>query len=278
MHAVFAGSSGDESICVVADDSDIYLSLLHISPEVNAQLYFRQGKAKDKNGIEYHDVHSLARYLGTEICSILLAFHVLTGSDFTNPFYGRTKVTAFKKLQQKKVYCSKLESLGSESVNFDEIVDFILHIIYNRPLKEKTPGESRHSMLLTAKKTKNGKKYPSSRAIVPDVKSLKMKILRANFITNCMINCCNNNYVPLDPAEYGWEWNPSDLNWQPIWYEGNALPECADMNIEGEEEDTVLDAADDTQNSEDELDDEDNESDYVPSDADSSDDSDLDSD
>ena len=102
MHVVFGGRSAEENICAVADDSDIYLSLLQISSQVASNLYFRQGKAKDKNGIEYHDVHSLARYLGQEVCTILLPFHSLTGTDFTNPFFGRTKVTAFKKLLQKK--------------------------------------------------------------------------------------------------------------------------------------------------------------------------------
>ena len=156
----------------------------------------------------------------------------------------------------------------------DEVIDFILHIIYNRPIKEKTPGESRHRMLLTAKKTKdNKKKYPSSRAIVPDQKSLKMKILRATFIAHCMINCCNNQYVPLNPAEYGWEWNPSILNWQPLWYEGNALPEYADIHNTEEEETMGGDAVEDPQDIEDEFDDKDDgddASDCVSSDDESS--------
>ena len=48
MHAVFAGAASDDSTCVVADNSDIYMSLLQVSIQVNAKLYFRQGKAKDK--------------------------------------------------------------------------------------------------------------------------------------------------------------------------------------------------------------------------------------
>ena len=173
MHTVFAGTSDEESVCVVADDTDIYLSLLFIAPQIKSKLYFRQGKSRDKTGIEYHDVHSLARHLEPEICSILPAFHSLTGTDFTNPFFGRTKVTAFKKLLLKRIYCLKLQSLGSESVNMDDVIDFILRIIYNRPLTEKTPGESRHRMLLTARRSKDRKKkYPSSKAIVPDQSSL----------------------------------------------------------------------------------------------------------
>ena len=176
MHAVFAGAAPTDSICVVADDSDIYISLLFISSQVHSQLYFRQGKSKDKAGIQYHNVHSLAQYLGPDICRILPSFHSLTGSDFTNPFFGRTKVTSFKKLQSKSLYCSKLQSMGSESVDIADVTDFILHIIYNRPLKEKTPEEGRYRMILAARKrTKKGErgKYPSRKATPPDQKSLK---------------------------------------------------------------------------------------------------------
>ena len=276
MHAVFAGASEEDSICVVADDSDIYLSLLHMSSKIKSKLYFRQGKTKDKRGIEFHVVHSLANFLGPEICSTLLAFHALTGSDFTNPFFGRTKVTAFKKLLLKKVYYSKLKSLGTESVNIGEVIDFILHIVYNRPLKEKTAGESRYRMLLTSKKTGDKKKkYPSSRAIVPDERSLKMKILRATFITHCMMNCTIKHYVPLDPAKYGWSWNQIEEAWQPVWYEGNALPtNCAEIhNTEVTENDEV--SSQDVLDSDGDSDDADDESDFVVSDDESSDYSDT---
>ena len=236
LHVVFAGASTDDGVCVVADDTDIYISLLYTSPQVNSKLYFRQGKTKDKNGIVYHDVHLLAAHLGQDICSVLPAFHCLTGSDFTNPFFGRTKVTTFKKLLQNSMYCSKLETLGSESVNIDDVTDFIIHIIYNRPLHEKTPGESRHRMLLTARKrTKDGRKqYPSSKAIPPDQSSLKMKILRATFVAHCMMNCINRMYVPLNPSSYGWKLNSLSV-WEPVWYEGNALPD--ECNIEPTEDD-----------------------------------------
>ena len=231
LHTVFAGASVDDGVGVVADDTDIYISLLYFSPQINSKLYFRQGKSKDKNGIEYHDVHSLATFLGLEICNVFPAFHSLTGSDFTNPFFGRTKVTSFKKLLLNIMYCSKLETLGTESVNIQDITDFILHIIYNRPLHEKTPGESRHQMLLTARKRSKDerKRYPSSKAIPPDQNSLKMKILRATFVTHCMMNSLNNMYVPLKPSSYGWKWNSCSSVWEPVWYEGNALPDNCDI-------------------------------------------------
>ena len=129
MHAVFAGSSKEKAVCVIADDTDIYISLLFVATHIKSKLYFRQGKVRDKNGISFHDVHSLADHLGTNICSILPSFHALTGSDFTNPFFGRSKITEFKKLLKNRSFCNLLDSLGTNNVNILDVTNFILHMI-----------------------------------------------------------------------------------------------------------------------------------------------------
>ena len=75
--------------------------------------------------------------------------------------------------------------------------------------------------MLTSKKPSN-KKYPTSKSLPPDQSSLKMKILRATFVTHCMSDFLNRKYVPLDPSNYGWKLQ--EKVWQPIWFEGNPLP------------------------------------------------------
>ena len=129
--------------------------------------------------------------------------------------------------------------------NISEVTRFVLQIIYNRPLKEKSPGESRYNML-TSKKQSN-KKYPTSKALPPDQSSLKVDILRATFVAHCMSGCLNRQYAPLDPSNYGWKLEEN--RWQPIWFEGNPLPkpdEIIDTNIQlddklGEESSNISD-------------------------------------
>ena len=107
-----------------------------------------------------------------------------------------------------------------------------------------------------------------------------MKILRANFVAHCMMNCLDNAYVPLNPAEYGWQWNSSSSMWEPIWYEGDALPndlEIQNAEEQGEEEeespsDEENDAVDRDLHDDDEE--EDDESDCVSSEDESSEDED----
>ena len=90
-----------------------------------------------------------------------------------------------------------LLSMIAGQPNINEVTKFVLHIIYNRPLKETSPGETRYKMLTT--KNQSNKKYPSSKCLPPDQSSLKMKILRATFVTHCMSNCLDSQYIPLDP-------------------------------------------------------------------------------
>ena len=42
-----------------------------------------------------------------------------------------------------------------------------------------------------------------------------------------MINCLDNIYTPLDPSSYGWQL--INDNWEPVWYEGNPLPNPSEV-------------------------------------------------
>ena len=186
MHAVFAGKSDEQAMCVVADDTDVYINLLFIAHQVETKLYFRQGKTTDRKGITYHDVHSLANKLGGNICKVLPLFHALTGSDFTHPFFGRTKIATFRKMLKTPSSNQLLSSMATENVNINEVTRFSLHVMYNRPQNELSPGECRYNMLL--KRKASSKAFPSSKALPPDQKSLDMKILRSTYVARCMVN------------------------------------------------------------------------------------------
>ena len=42
MHALFAGQSSEDTVCMISDDTDVYLSLLYVSHCINAKVYFRR--------------------------------------------------------------------------------------------------------------------------------------------------------------------------------------------------------------------------------------------
>ena len=71
FHAKCSADSGD-SVCVVADDTDVYILVLFISNQANGTIYFRQGTSSSKQGITYHNVTALAYKLGNDICKFFL--------------------------------------------------------------------------------------------------------------------------------------------------------------------------------------------------------------
>ena len=138
FHAVYASSRlSNGSVCVVSDDTDVYILLLFVCSMASTNIYFRQGT--NKKGIEYHNVTSLGELLGDKVCSVLPCLHALTVTDFMYPFFRRTKFQTFKRMLEKQS-TKYLISLKTENVNIAAVIDFILHTVYNRPKKEKTPG------------------------------------------------------------------------------------------------------------------------------------------
>ena len=100
------------------------------------------------------------------MCEILPCFHALTRSEYTNLFFGRTKVQSFKRMVAAPSLVSLLSSMKSENVDIPAVIKFIIQIIHNRPKREKTLGETRYQMLL--KKRGNKRKFSSTKYTHPD--------------------------------------------------------------------------------------------------------------
>ena len=56
-----------------------------------------------------------------------------------NPFFKRLKIQAFKKMLRISNSQKLLLSLPSREPDISGVTDCVLHLIYNRPFKEKTP-------------------------------------------------------------------------------------------------------------------------------------------
>ena len=79
LHTIFASLTNEPSaVCVAADDMDGYiLLLLYRSQYCSGEVYFGQCTGSSNHGITYHDLKSLANYLGEPVCKIMPAFHAL---------------------------------------------------------------------------------------------------------------------------------------------------------------------------------------------------------
>ena len=134
-------------------------------------------------------------------------------------------IQSFKKLIAHPENADLLVSLNSQQANINDVTDFILHVIYNRPKREKTPGDRRYAMLFVGKGKK--KKFASTKSLPPDQKSLDMKIMRADLISHSWANCLDPHYEQFDPCSYGWKFEDELL--QPLWYHGYSLPTVTEI-------------------------------------------------
>ena len=80
---------------------------------------------KEKDGVNYHNIHAIADHLSKTICQILPRFHTLTGSDFINPFFGHSKIKAFKKMLETPKSDTFLLSLLSGQPDKEEVTNFV---------------------------------------------------------------------------------------------------------------------------------------------------------
>ena len=101
----------------MADDTDVFIILLHVSINCNETLYFRQGTTSSRDVTTYDNVTSLSSQLGEKICAILPVFHSLTGSDFTKLFFGRSKINSSKKLLSKPESMDLMPSVNTNHVD-----------------------------------------------------------------------------------------------------------------------------------------------------------------
>ena len=88
------------------------------------------------------------------------------------------------------------------------------------------------------KEKKKKKKFTPLKSLLPDQKSLTMKILRAQLVSHSWVNCLDCNYQSLDPLSNGWIFVNGAL--QPLWYEGTCLPSEEQIQNCLQEESEVL--------------------------------------
>ena len=157
-----------------------YISCCYMSQYCPGKVYFRQGTGSSNDGITYHDMKSLANHLGEAACKIMPAFDALTGWDYTTPYFVRSKYSIFTNTQNYSNTERLLLRLNTERVEVS-VIDFIIHIVYNRPKPEKTAAQCRYGIAIKTSKIRK-KKFNDTKRILPDESTLKMKIMRANFV------------------------------------------------------------------------------------------------
>lgn len=112
-------------------------------------------------------------------------------------FLQKVRIRRFKKMFLKSVFNPVLKA-----PNVLEVIDFVLHVIYNQTSNEKGSGDSRCAMFFV-KKGKN-KVFNTTKYLLPDQHLLNMEILCAVFVGYSISSSMQSVYQALNPLDYGW--------------------------------------------------------------------------
>ena len=207
VHAL-RGSGNVNAIIIDAEDTDVLVLSSFVSHREEGILGLKRKKS----------VFDSRKLCSIELSSIIVKLHVLTGSDSTSGFFGRGKKAiinkVMKNIEQVKSMLQDLgESLSINDLIYEKVILFILRYVYNDK-KSATLAESRCTIWRKMKKK-------STRRLPPDEDTMRLHILRCNYVIFMNLDYMNQN-APGSPISHGWIMR--DEVCLPIRYQNPALP------------------------------------------------------
>eukprot|EP00794_Sanderia_malayensis_P005787 gene5787-6485_t len=163
----------------------------------------------------YANISCIQNHFGHDMCSILPAYHSITGSDTTYFPYGAGKTTPFKKMVKTKSN-NLLSDLGSNDRSFEDIskaVKFFHEIIYS--------GNSKDSIAETRTKMYQKQKTKSSSSLIPDESSVAEHVKRSDLQTLIWKQCLLQNIVIPTLEKRSWKEENDEI--MPLCFTGNQL-------------------------------------------------------
>jgi len=102
----------EKQVVIRCNDTDVLIIILgNMNKFINAVNIWLEVGLISTNNLRYIDVSKLFSSFGIELSTTLLAFHALTGCDFTPAFYRKGKQKPFKILEQNRSFQKSLSSL-----------------------------------------------------------------------------------------------------------------------------------------------------------------------
>ena len=167
-------------------------------------------------------VKKIVSLYGECVCSILPAFHSITGCDTTSYPYNVAKVKPFKKMIKGNT-SQYLSSMGMSEISYQQPEDglkFVKQVLY--------PGKDNESFVETRIRMYERQKMKSSLTLLPDLSSTKEHLKRADLQAYIWYQCLSLNIKYPAPENRGWHETEDGL--KPTWYFCTQLPPCLCLN------------------------------------------------
>lgn len=217
---------------VKSPDTDIFFIILYYAastPEI--KVLFDTGSGNRQRLI---DITSIAQHHGSEKCTALLACHAFSGCDTTSTFKDIGKVKPIKTMLQHNSYVTTLSKVGEEWNVSDELVDELESFtcaMYGRAQKIKKVNDFRNTRI-NELCTKDNSLLPSKNIDMSSMPPCKRSFIQHIERVNYQVGIWKRAHIayPTIPnaASHGWKLENDIL--QPLWYEGDIVPQLlADM-------------------------------------------------
>ena len=194
-----AVEQGAECLSVMADDTDVYILLLHYYNKKELSIpMFMESSVHRRQTI---DIRATAKE-HANILPNLLAAHGLSGCDTVTPCYGTGKIKILKTLKQG--YHS-LSYLGDSNANWPDVVKQATSVMlacYGVP-KLDSMTQARANQWKT-RVGRGSSTMPKLYSLPPTDPAFMERLKRAHFQICLWKHALDLNVPDLDPVQYGW--------------------------------------------------------------------------
>ena len=212
-------SARELSIHVVADDTDIFLLLLHFYLQKKLTcLVTMVPTCKNRKYIDIQATVTSHR----AVIPHLLAAHALTGCDTTAQYWGIGNAKTVKLLESGY----KLPNLGNTLASLSDFIKestMFIAALYG----QKYPQTMTEARCRTWKEKTGRANITSSSKLAslpPTTEAFTLNVLRAHLQTCIWKNATQSSPPPLDPATHGWIKDIANKSLQPAVLPPNVAP------------------------------------------------------
>ena len=209
---ILEATKSDNLVIIRSADTDVLMPMCYAHQEKDIQIDWLMMI----DNTTYVSIKEIRSYYGNEICSVLPAYHIITGCDTTSYPANVGKIKPLQKMINN-ASTHLLYDFGNSENSFRDLSDslrFYQTIMYNGKLNE-TITDTRVRMF----QVQNTK---SNVNLISDKASIIQHLLRADLQTFIWKSCMLQNITI--PSLEGRGWKESEGSIIPVWFEGDQFP------------------------------------------------------
>ena len=212
QQVVHLAETGKTSIRVIADDTDIFVLLLHFYQEKHLNCHLIM--MGTSSGRKCTDIRATLEK-NVDVTTDLLAAHVLSGCDTVSSLWGIGKGTVLQVLKSRKKSLSKLGN--TEESNDDVMLQCISFIASCYGYHNETNMTSLRYHVWTNKMSNNKlTSAPKLRVLPPTSEAFEHHVHRVHLQAAIWRGALETDPPDLRPLQYGWTMNAETNKLEPI--------------------------------------------------------------